>query len=830
MFPPGFVRSVYISLALLLVLFLGGGTPLAPWPVGSALADSPTASQAQEKVYFAPTGQYLEGKFLDYWRGHGGLPIFGYPLTPAFREHGYLTQYFERARFELHPEHTGTQFEVLLGQLGTERLAAGGRSVPPPSDAPPAPGEVRYHETGYSVGGVFLRYWQEHGGLAIFGYPISPELRDEPGGLAVQYFERARFELHPEHAGTQFEVLLTLLGVERASGLDPILTARWPESLPGANLRLGEQYEVVHTLDTVAVRSDVGGEVAVLGGDNRVYARYLIKAGEILHFTVAGMWGEQSLVLTLDGAPVAALWGAIGTVGPAWGVHPDWDRLYDKVQGFLAADAVDYLAPDDKTPVHGYRSPDNIAIWLRDHVYQSRGFKYFEPDMTSTLDYFRSTQRADGSYDDYLYHTAATPVFTDQIEVEADREFLFVEGVWTAWQATGDDTWLRENLQAMERGMAHLWGDPRRWSAEHGLIKRAFTIDTWDFEQGSDTGHVRRDIDEHTKWSIMHGDNTGASHAAGILAAIERYLGREAEAQLWGGRANSLRDNINRVSWNGKFYTHQVHLTPIDPTGVDESLQLSLSNAYALNRGTLSHEQAVALIETYRERRARNEGKIFAEWYSIDPSFPMGFGPQGEYVNGGVMPLVGGELARGAFDNGFEAYGADILGRYLAMIEKDKGSFLWYHPDGRPGISTEQTLSTDGWGSSSMLSALTEGLAGVVDKGKLYRDVTLAPRWALECGFRVKGCYGNVYRIALQYPASGAYFAYKLRYEAGGRIALAWGGRQTEKVQLHLMLPAGAKPQKLKVNGVDWAFSLSRVRDSIYLDAMLPGLGQLEIE
>jgi hypothetical protein len=99
------------------------------------------------------------------------------------------------------------------------------------------------------------------------------------------------------------------------------------------------------------------------------------------------------------------------------------------VEGFLKQDTMDYLAPDNITPVHGYRSPDDIAIWLRDHVYQEKGFKYFEQDMAGTLDYFRSTQRSDGSLDDYLFHTGATLVYTGQIEVEADREYLFVDGV-----------------------------------------------------------------------------------------------------------------------------------------------------------------------------------------------------------------------------------------------------------------------------------------------------------------------------------------------------------------------------------------------------------------
>ena len=46
----------------------------------------------------------------------------------------------------------------------------------------------------------------------LFGYPIS-EARQE-GGFLVQYFERNRFEYHPEFAGTPNDVLLGLLGVE----------------------------------------------------------------------------------------------------------------------------------------------------------------------------------------------------------------------------------------------------------------------------------------------------------------------------------------------------------------------------------------------------------------------------------------------------------------------------------------------------------------------------------------------------------------------------------------------------------------------------------------
>jgi hypothetical protein len=372
----------------------------------------------------------------------------------------------------------------------------------------------------------------------------------------------------------------------------------------------------------------------------------------------------------------------------------------------------------------------------------------------------------------------------------------------------------------MERGLDNLWSDPRRWDAEHGLIKRAFTIDTWDFEQGSTDKVVRRKIDEHTRWSIMHGDNTGAYHAARVLAAVERYFGRSDVADMWDTRATALARNLNSLAWNGSFYTHQVHLTPIDPTGVDENSQLSLSNAYALNRGTLSHDQAVAVIKSYQARRAEHGTDMFAEWYSIDPPFRYGFGTPGEYVNGGIMPLVGGELARGAFDNGFETYGVDILRRYNALLDASGGSFLWYHPDGAPGISNDETLSTDGWGSAAMLNALAEGLAGVVDSSKQYKDVTLSPRWAATDRKDVA--------IALHYPSTNAYFAYDLHFKANG-ITLAWGGRFTSAVRLHLMLPPGFSPTHALLNGATLPFTTTKIEGTAYLDAILPGLGQLEI-
>lgn len=81
------------------------------------------------------------------------------------------------------------------------------------------PGCQTFKETGQTVCGKFLSYWNAHGGLAQQGYPIGPELREvselNSKEYTVQYFERAVFELHPENQPPN-DVLLSQLGTYQA--------------------------------------------------------------------------------------------------------------------------------------------------------------------------------------------------------------------------------------------------------------------------------------------------------------------------------------------------------------------------------------------------------------------------------------------------------------------------------------------------------------------------------------------------------------------------------------------------------------------------------------
>ena len=158
-------------------------------------------TNAEEWCFAAETGQCVRGRFLDYWNSHGGLAINGYPLSPEFNEvledgKPYVVQYFERTRLEYHPENAAAQ-EVLLGQFGR-------RIHPADPPAMPDPAQTWFPQTGHNVPSDFFAYWSSNGGLAQFGLPLSEafQQRLEDGKTyRVQYFERARFEYHPEAQG-----------------------------------------------------------------------------------------------------------------------------------------------------------------------------------------------------------------------------------------------------------------------------------------------------------------------------------------------------------------------------------------------------------------------------------------------------------------------------------------------------------------------------------------------------------------------------------------------------------------------------------------------------
>ena len=285
-------------------------------------------------------------------------------------------------------------------------------------------------------------------------------------------------------------------------------------------------------------------------------------------------------------------------------------------------------------------------------------------------------------------------------------------------------------LPHCERALAYILSDPWRWDRKHGLVKRAYTIDTWDFDYTAGKHDwLNFQITDDTFWGIMHGDSSGYYQAFLQMAVMYALSGSMPRAAYWQTLAAAFRKRANAVSFNGRFYTHQVPLVPVQIDGVD-------TVRTAEPQQPDGHQPRVWPRMRWRHRSSKNTGRgekragTFAPWYSIDPPFPDGiYGDEklvgGAYCNGGIMPLVGGELARAAFEHGFESYGVEQLLRYEELSAGNE-TYLWYFPDGRHATKETSTspeaYPTDGWGASAMLYALMEGLAGVVDHGDAVPD------------------------------------------------------------------------------------------------------------
>jgi hypothetical protein len=228
-------------------------------------------------------------RFARFWTDYGGLQVFGLPLTDDHYEtvgdQRLKVQYFERFRFE---EHKGNErpYNVLLGRIGVDRLAAQGRDWQTFPKADPRTPHY-FAATGHAIAPQFWGFWSRNGlefegnkntktpaeSLALFGYPVS-EAQMEQGSdgqmYLTQWFERARFEYHPENKAP-FDVLLGRLGAaaladapQRKPKSDPALAIGCPENAPapaeGAQAWVANpQPQAPGSINTLCARLTLGG-------------------------------------------------------------------------------------------------------------------------------------------------------------------------------------------------------------------------------------------------------------------------------------------------------------------------------------------------------------------------------------------------------------------------------------------------------------------------------------------------------------------------------------------------------------------------------------------
>ncbi|MHA4842798.1 hypothetical protein ACX0G7_01480 [Flavitalea antarctica] len=174
-------------------------------------------------------------------------------------------------------------------------------------------------------------------------------------------------------------------------------------------------------------------------------------------------------------------------------------------------------------------------------------------------------------------------------------------------------------------------------------------------------------------------------------------------------------------------------------------------------------------------------------------------------MNGGVNTIVAGELAKAAFQNGFETYGVDILERLIVLMKKHDGDLpVSYTPEGKvdEGIP-------DNWGQAAVYSALIEGLAGVVDKSSQFAKVEVSPRW-LAAG-------KDSAEVSVVYGPTGTHTKYTYLHEPKKKsITIKVSGNMRE-TDLRILLPSTSKKVSAWVNGIKVQPSVERHRLSQYM-------------
>lgn len=454
----------------------------------------------------------------------------------------------------------------------------------------------------------------------------------------------------------------------------------------------------VPPLERLTVVTPTGSQFEVRDGAGHLY--FVSNATGAVSFTAGGALGEQH-VLVRDAAGIEThlkFVVAAETSIDDGGRYRDMFKLFRSGMNTYAPTGVSQIEWNNRTWQY-------FVNWGLDHNHTMKGMKYFSPVGAQFVDMMRTVQREDGmiwsfileeDHTAFYYRTCYGPfgyvrLYGDRYFVrqpsENHPEYIYASTVYQCWKASGDDAWMKQTLASVARALDYGVADPARWSQRFQLLKRVYTIDSWDF-QVEDAYTPKLGLTDtmlvdpvKSKFGVFFGDNVYYAAACEEFAEMAAYAGDASTAATYRDRAAGIRTRLDALSWNGRFFTHFIDEDPAvkRDLGVDEQTQFAQGNAYALNRG-IRPDQATAIIQSYLDLKNHLPPGSPGEWYAIYPPFGKGFerhGAQWQYMNGGVGGHVAGELARGAFAHGYEAYGLDILERLTDLGHKH-GDKIWF--------------------------------------------------------------------------------------------------------------------------------------------------------
>lgn len=149
----------------------------------AALALAACSTQQDASGPSSQSSYAVSPLFAQFYADHGGEGLLGAPISAEVAENGLTVQYFQNAKLEYHPQLPGDS-QVIMGSLGQDHYGLS-RCVPAASA-----GDSLYFNNCHSVDPAFRDFFEKHGGVDFFGYPISEKYIYQNVALA-QNFERA---------------------------------------------------------------------------------------------------------------------------------------------------------------------------------------------------------------------------------------------------------------------------------------------------------------------------------------------------------------------------------------------------------------------------------------------------------------------------------------------------------------------------------------------------------------------------------------------------------------------------------------------------------------
>ena len=353
-------------------------------------------------------------------------------------------------------------------------------------------------------------------------------------------------------------------------------SAQVPASAAQLRLEPAPQ-ELWKPLQEVEVHGGEAGTFVVVDAAGNEYIR--ARASQPFRFRIGGALGTHTVtLLDSSGEPSASARFSVDCRTEIRDEGGEFRKLFNDLAWTL-------MAWNHDSPVNVVRYKDRIGqffvIWLMDNTHTMKGMKYFWPDLKDAVDFFAETQREDGMIWENCYPATPEPNYFDwkfhrgnfvrRIEggfrqlrrapVESHVEQFFLEALYYTWKATGDDEWMKNKLDVAIRAVRYVLKDPYRWSEKYQLVHRGFTIDMWDYvsdDQQQFGGSVFVVEPGKSQFGVFFGDNTHLIVGCRQLAEMLERAGRAEESREFSKLADTLAERLDRLAWNGSFFTHWI--------------------------------------------------------------------------------------------------------------------------------------------------------------------------------------------------------------------------------------------------------------------------------